>query len=773
MSSEIERFLELGKASNRLIWEIYQSRNRNPREALLILLEHSRVVKDCRKALGLDSKTLDPPIRMLFAEIAKNHSTYLDKDIKMKPHIILDTGFLKRLPPLPPNFQPPYDIRPNEDVSMTGDDDEDHRRAMKRDNTHMSPQSKRSKKKKVHIDDSATRPSSPAEEGVDEPPARATRSRTAKAAGGSKGATAQGRAASKGRAGTKEKGKGKEKEHDGGRKEGEEEGVPVQEEPPAPGSGFELTDEPCALCVFAQQQYCWRPASGCCFRCRKHKRKCSFANTTKGPRTAKTTTTARTTTMTNATTTNAKATTTTNTPAASTTEKNTAPARFGYDNSNTAGPSSKAVESSSKAVGPAGGSGPGGQAYWTVFGLPSGMPAGTAIDTSGFLKGDDLRVIETATHDLQADIYDIRGQLQAKVDIDADLSDRLAELEGGVERVHEDLTTFTSDIEDIRAELQAVRKHFPNNPNEIERISNAIAHIESRVGEQEKQFTAYKQRATDRLGAVVRSTVGVEVKKAAGELQERVGGEWEERFGSLENWVGEIDSRLRELEGQQTSEIERRLEGLISEKVNHVFKEAEGKLEGFVNRTIAKESQRLADSQVNPGQLAKEVSLSLERHWPSLLTPILSTTLQTHLKERIGDVDANIVRIGEGLTLRLRSIVQEEVARISHDIAREAVITTMQNLTVVPPSPDDVSRPYPTFIDPDRFEQAFEPILLSPAQHPPPTSASAIQLRDPNGDLQAGLQESILTAVPDGVSSVRARRPSKRDSDRESEGEDI
>ncbi|KAG2003742.1 hypothetical protein CC2G_004324 [Coprinopsis cinerea AmutBmut pab1-1] len=332
MSSELDRFIALGNASRRLVWEIYQSRNRDPRESLLILLEYSKIVKDYRKYLGLSAKTLDPPIRMLFAEIAKNHSTYLDKDVHIKPHIILDTRFLDRLPPLPPNFQPPEDVRPNEDVSMGSDgrqegeeteDDEGHqRRSMKRDNTHMSPQTKRSKKKKVHVDDTATRPSTPAEEGDNQPPARATRSRTAKAGsskGGSvlgdskvgsaqgdlQGGSAQGKSASKGRTGGKEKekekekgkgkGKGKEKEEEELGEEMEEveaeaeaelgepeDEAPAQQEPPAPGSGFELTDEPCALCVFSGQQYCWRPPAGACFRCRKQKQKCTFSKTTKG-----------------------------------------------------------------------------------------------------------------------------------------------------------------------------------------------------------------------------------------------------------------------------------------------------------------------------------------------------------------------------------------------------------------------------------------------------------------------------------------------------------
>ncbi|KAG2022508.1 hypothetical protein CC2G_000250 [Coprinopsis cinerea AmutBmut pab1-1] len=660
MSSELDRFIALGNASRRLVWEIYQSRNRDPRESLLILLEYSKIVKDYRKYLGLSAKTLDPPIRMLFAEIAKNHSTYLDKDVHIKPHIILDTRFLDRLPPLPPNFQPPEDVRPNEDVSMGSDgrqegeeteDDEGHqRRSMKRDNTHMSPQTKRSKKKKVHVDDTATRPSTPAEEGDNQPPARATRSRTAKAGsskGGSvlgdskvgsaqgdlQGGSAQGKSASKGRTGGKEKekekekgkgkGKGKEKEEEELGEEMEEveaeaeaelgepeDEAPAQQEPPAPGSGFELTDEPCALCVFSGQQYCWRPPAGACFRCRKQKQKCTFSKTTKGFGSTRLVTTA----------------------AMAKVKAKTAPVQFGAS-SHVAGPSIKPAEGSSAiAKEPQ-------QVEWTVFGLSDGMPAGTAIDSSNLVKRDELKMVATATYDLQADVYDIRGQVQAKVDTDTnkfgEIGDRLEELEGDVEKVQEQCLAFTTDIDDIRAELEDLRKEIPNNTQEMQRTTKTIDDIQKRVVDQEQQFNAYKQKAPDRLRSLVQSTVNSEVNKVAGVLE-----------GRLAEKLEDYDSRLRELEGQQISEMERQLEGLISEKFSHLFKDAEGKLENFVKGIIGKESQRLAKPRVHPDGVAKEVALS-----------------------------------------RMRSFIQEEVARVSRDMVQEAVVVAMRNLTVVPPIP--------------------------------------------------------------------------------------
>ncbi|KAG2010524.1 hypothetical protein CC2G_013340 [Coprinopsis cinerea AmutBmut pab1-1] len=778
MTSEAERFLALSKASQRLIWEIYQSRNRSPREALLILLDHSKIVKDYRKSLGLGPKTLDLPIRMLFSEIAKNHSTYLDKDVKTKPEIVLDTGFLMRLPPLPPDFAPPDDVPHNDDVSMNSEfeDEGDQKRSMKRDNTHMSPQAKHSKKKKTHADDTATRPSTPAEDVEDEPPARATRSRSSKT-GGSKGTSAQGTAESKGRVGAKDKGKGKEKEkeveqeeeeQEDGQEEEEEDGVPVQQEPPAPGSGFEVTDEPCALCVFTQQKYCWRPGMGSCWRCRKQKRRCSFAKTSKASTTTtKATTTKATTTKATTkmvtTTKTAPTKATTNPTATGTTAMKAAPAPSGREALNVAGPSSKPAASSSGATTTGG---PGGQSQWTVYGFPSGMPAGTAIDTSGFAKGNDLELTATAVHDLQADVYDIRGQLQAKIDTDGqafgNIDSRLEQLEGDMERVQEDLTTFTTDIDDLRGELQDLRTAVPSNPKEMERISRAIENVERRVGEQQEKFSTYQQKAKEKLRTAVQSAVSSEVKKMGGGLEERLHEKWEGRTTSLEENLGVLEDRLSELEGQQASEMEQRLEGQISKKVNHLFKAAEGRLEEFVKSTIGKESKRLEDSQVDPTEVAKSITNYVEQHWPSLLTPILSDTLEIQLKDRIGDVDANIVRVGDSLAARLRSLVQEEIARVSHDLVREAVLTTMRNLTVAPSLPQHQHPPYPSFIDPDLFEQAFEPILLSSPQRNHGTSISSVQFRDPSGSFRAGLQDSVLTAVPDGVSSVRAR-PTTRD----------
>ncbi|EFI27024.1 hypothetical protein CC1G_15157 [Coprinopsis cinerea okayama7 len=735
MTSEAERFLALSKASQRLIWEIYQSRNRSPREALLILLDHSKIVKDYRKSLGLGPKTLDLPIRMLFSEIAKNHSTYLDKDVKTKPEIVLDTGFLMRLPPLPPDFAPPDDVPHNDDVSMNSEfeDEGDQKRSMKRDNTHMSPQAKHSKKKKTHADDTATRPSTPAEDVEDEPPARATRSRSSKT-GGSKGTSAQGTAESKGRVGAKDKGKGKEKEkeveqeeeeQEDGQEEEEEDGVPVQQEPPAPGSGFEVTDEPCALCVFTQQKYCWRPGV--------------YDNDEGDNEDGDD-----------------------NQDGADEGDNKSDSDRDDGDEGSPCAVRTRGIECGRSVV----------QARGIVIwghndrGTWGGMPAGTAIDTSGFAKGNDLELTATAVHDLQADVYDIRGQLQAKIDTDGqafgNIDSRLEQLEGDMERVQEDLTTFTTDIDDLRGELQDLRTAVPSNPKEMERISRAIENVERRVGEQQEKFSTYQQKAKEKLRTAVQSAVSSEVKKMGGGLEERLHEKWEGRTTSLEENLGVLEDRLSELEGQQASEMEQRLEGQISKKVNHLFKAAEGRLEEFVKSTIGKESKRLEDSQVDPTEVAKSITNYVEQHWPSLLTPILSDTLEIQLKDRIGDVDANIVRVGDSLAARLRSLVQEEIARVSHDLVREAVLTTMRNLTVAPSLPQHQHPPYPSFIDPDLFEQAFEPILLSSPQRNHGTSISSVQFRDPSGSFRAGLQDSVLTAVPDGVSSVRAR-PTTRD----------
>ncbi|EAU81168.1 hypothetical protein CC1G_10455 [Coprinopsis cinerea okayama7 len=812
MSTETARFLELSNASRRLIWEIYASRNRSPREALLILLEHSRIVKDLRKSLGLDAKTLDRPIKLLFSEIAKNHATYLDKDVKSKPHIILDTGFLSRLPPLPPDFQPPDDIlddvnaagamkgktsantkngtstrggegegegkrrgvrsarqggvgeeeeeeeeaRGNdgeggmgvqgdvlmddaeegyiwegderggdpldgdEGVGGTGrgkdgegegeDDEEGDGRKMKdsgqgggalrkRDNTHMSPQAKRTKKKKVDFDNSATRPSPPPQD-VDSMPGggvtrRTTRRQAAKA--GSKGGVKSGM-----------KGGGKAVKGDGKPAEGSKGPVVAEPEdeidetqcpPPEPGKGFDVTDQPCSLCIAAEQRVCWRPAVGSCHRCRLKKQKCTFSKKA-----------------------NPKA----------------PPPRA---------TSSTGASSSGSVLLPSG------QSQWALYSLPSGLPAGTIVGSSEFARRQDVDLLSSATQDLQADVYSMRGQLHDQAEKAAEKMDkvtvRLGEVEEECEKVHVDVVKVAVEVEDIRAQFEEIRGHVPDGSTDMEKVLEDLAAMDERIKQQERQFGLFKQRFGGRLAQ--------EVEERVATFGERQDGKWIPRFELVDERLAEIDRRLRELE--EGPKLEQRLGHVISREVSSRFQESERRLEGSFKRALEQESQHLADRQVDPADVAKEVSQSLERHWPALLTPILSTTLTTHLRERIGDIDANIARVGEELEGRLRAIVQEEISRNSQDIIREAVNAAMRNLTVHVPSSTDIRLPpYPTFIDPDLFEQAYEPLILPSGGADQGTSISTFQLQDPEGVFQAGIQESVLTAVPDGVSSVRARR---------------
>ncbi|EAU85140.2 hypothetical protein CC1G_08113 [Coprinopsis cinerea okayama7 len=820
MSTETDRFVELATASRRLIREIYASRDRSPRESLLILLEQSKIVKDLRKSLGLDAKTLDLPIKLLFSEISKNHRTYLDKDVKTKPHITLNTEFLSRLPPVPPDFQQPgtaagatkgmtlakatldatgtgstgqggegkgkgrhlndgkgvgdgsggeggegegegdrgrhggggdMSMDEGEDVWFRDGDEGDGGRegdgdelggegceaegdegehedegedggrgeesgqgggpSRKRDNTHMSPQAKRTKKKKVNFGESATRPSPPPEKVRDNPTGGATRrtTRSQSAKGGSKGGVKGGmkggvKGAKGGGGKTAEGSKGPAVEP-----EGEGEIDKTQCSPPEPGKGFDVADPQCGLCILAEQRFCWRPPVGSCHRCRLKKQKCTFSKTT-----------------------NPKA----------------PPPRA---------TSSAAASSSGSVLLPSG------QSQWALYSLPSGLPAGTVVDSSTFARHQDIALISSATQDLQADVYSMRGQLHNQADDVAEkmgnITVRLGDVEEEYEKMHADVVKVTVEMEDIRAQFDELCGQVPNNAVDLVKVVDDITAMGKRIGEQEKRFGVFKQRFGERLTSAVKSAVVDEVDKKAAALGDSQDGKWIPRFESVDNTLGQIDNRLRKLE--DSAKVEELLGQVISREVDSRFEESERKLEGSFKKALQLETQRLAESQVNPADLAKEVSQSLERHWPTLLTPILSTTLTTHLRERIGEVDANIARVGEELGGRLRSMVQEEISRYSQDIIQEAVTTTMRNLTVEVPTSNDGRHhypPYPTFIDPDLFEQAYEPLVL-----PPPlpangsTSISTFHLQDPSGIFQAGLQESVLTAVPEGVSSVRAR----------------